>query len=93
MNESLCVQAAQADMALTLVQAQHVRQLQQLQEKAGNSCREQVEELQGRLLEEQRRSQQMEETLRLQAQHSCSQISTKQVHNFSNMLMLATMCF
>lgn len=80
-------------MALTLVQAQHVRQLQRLEEKSGDSCREQVEELQAQLLEEQRRSQRLEETLRLQAQHSCSQISMKQVHNFSNMLMLATMCF
>lgn len=74
-----CVQAARADTALSLVQAQHVRQLQQLQERAGDGCREQVEELQARLGEEQQRSQQLEETLRLQAQQSCSQISMKQV--------------
>lgn len=78
---SSCVQAVRADTALSLVQAQHVRQLQQLQERAGDGCREQVEELQTRLGEEQRRSQQLEETLRLQAQQSCSQISMKQVDN------------
>ncbi|XP_071329585.1 ninein-like protein isoform X2 [Trachinotus anak] len=71
-------QAARADTALSLVQAQHVRQLQELQERAGNGHREQVELLQVRLVEEQRRSQQLEETLRLQAQQSSSQISIKQ---------------
>ncbi|XP_044069876.1 ninein-like protein isoform X3 [Siniperca chuatsi] len=71
-------QAARADAALSLVQAQHVRQLQELQERAGGGCREQVELLQARLVEEQSRSQQLEETLRLQAQQSSSQISTKQ---------------
>lgn len=87
------MQAVRADVALTVVQAQHVRQLQQLEEKAGDSCREQVEELQVRLLEEQRRSQQLEDTLRLQAQHSCSKISRKQVHILGNVLMLATTGF
>ncbi len=75
----LYVLAVRADAALSLAQAQHVRQLQELQEHAGDSCREQVELLQARLLEEQRRSQQLEETLRLQAQQSSSQISMKQV--------------
>lgn len=76
-----CVQVVRADTALSLVQAQHLRQLQQLQERAGDSGREKVEELQARLAEEQRRSQQLEETLRLQAQQSSSQISMKQVDN------------
>ncbi|XP_041802842.1 ninein-like protein isoform X2 [Chelmon rostratus] len=71
-------QAERADAALGLAQAQHLRQLQQLQERAGDGCREQVELLQARLVEEQRRSQQLEETLRLQAQQSSSQISMKQ---------------
>lgn len=93
------MQAVQADTTLSLVQAQHVRQLQEVQERAGDGCREQVELLQVRLMEEQRRSQQLEETLRLQAQQSCSQITTKQVNTevrghwisvreLSNMLML-----
>ncbi|XP_076599233.1 ninein-like protein isoform X2 [Chaetodon auriga] len=71
-------QVQRADAALSVVQAQHLRQLQQLQERAGDGCREQVEQLQARLVEEQRRSQQLEETLRLQAQQSSSQISMKQ---------------
>lgn len=74
------VQAARADTALGLVQAQLLRQLQELQERAGDGPREQVELLQVRLQEEQRRSQQLEETLRIQAQQSCSQISIKQVN-------------
>nr|XP_020477934.1 ninein-like protein isoform X2 [Monopterus albus] len=71
-------QAVRADAALSLVQAQHVRQLQQVQERTDGGCREQVELLQARLVEEQRRSQQLEETLRLQAQQSGSQINLKQ---------------
>lgn len=78
---SSCVQAVRADTALGLVRAQHVRKLQQLQEKADDGCREQVEELQARLVEEQRRSQQLVETLRLQVQQSSSQISMKQVNH------------
>ncbi|XP_029131422.1 ninein-like protein isoform X2 [Labrus bergylta] len=71
-------QALQADTALSLVQAQHLRQLQELQERAGEGTREQVELLQARLMEEQRRSQQLEDTLRLQAQQSSTQLSMKQ---------------
>uniref|UniRef100_A0A3B4WJZ7 Ninein-like n=1 Tax=Seriola lalandi dorsalis TaxID=1841481 RepID=A0A3B4WJZ7_SERLL len=71
-------QAARADTALSLVQAQHLRQLQQLRERMGEGRREEVELLQVRLEEEQRRSQQLEETLRLHAQQSSSQISIKQ---------------
>ncbi|KAG8000409.1 Ninein-like protein [Nibea albiflora] len=59
-------------------QAQHLRRLQELQERAGDGSREQVELLQARLEEEHRRSQQLEEALRLQAQQSSSQISMKQ---------------
>lgn len=69
-----------ADTALSLLQAQHMRQLQELQERMGDGHREQVELLQAQLVEEQRRSQQLEETLRLQAQQSSSQISIKQVN-------------
>ncbi|XP_028983178.1 ninein-like protein isoform X2 [Betta splendens] len=71
-------QALRADAALGLVQAQQVRHLQELKERVGDGHREQVELLQAQLLEEQRRSQQLEETLRLQAQQSSSQISIKQ---------------
>lgn len=70
-HDMTCVQAVRADATLSLVQVKHPKELQTLQEK--------VEELQARLVEEQRRSQQLEETLRLQAQQSSSQISMKQV--------------
>uniref|UniRef100_UPI0037E8D2BE ninein-like protein n=1 Tax=Semicossyphus pulcher TaxID=241346 RepID=UPI0037E8D2BE len=71
-------QAMRADTTLGLVQAQHLRQLQELHEQAGDCSREQVELLQARLVEEQRRSQQLEEALRLQAQQSSTQLSMKQ---------------
>lgn len=71
------LQALRADTALGLVRAQQLRRTQQLQEEVG--YREQVELLQVQLVEEQRRSQQLEETLKLQAQQSTSQISIRQV--------------
>ncbi|XP_026165109.1 ninein-like protein isoform X2 [Mastacembelus armatus] len=71
-------QVVRADTALSLVQAQHVQQLQQLQERVGDGSREEVELLQARLVEEQRRNQQLEETLKLQAQQSSSQVNLKQ---------------
>ncbi|XP_006810602.1 ninein-like [Neolamprologus brichardi] len=67
------VQAVRADAALSVAQAQHLRQQQE-----DNSCRERAEVLQARLVEEQRRSLQLEEELRQQEQKSSSQISTKQ---------------
>ena len=75
---SLSPQVARADGALGLMEAQHLRWLQQ-QEQAEEGFREQVELLQARLAEEQRRSRQLEEALRLQAQQSSSQIGLKQV--------------
>ncbi|MEQ2287302.1 hypothetical protein AMECASPLE_010958 [Ameca splendens] len=69
-------QVLRSDAALSVAKAQHLRQRQQLQEQAG--CREQVEQLQLQLQEEQMRSQQLEEKITLQVQHSRSQISMKQ---------------
>lgn len=63
------VQAARADAVLSLVQVQ-----QQRGEDGGK-----MEELQTRLMEEQRRTQQLEETLRSHVQQSSSQINMKQV--------------
>lgn len=40
-----------------------------------------MEALQSRLVEEQKRSQQLEETLRLQVQQSSSQVNMKQVND------------
>ncbi|XP_035029185.2 ninein-like protein isoform X2 [Hippoglossus stenolepis] len=63
---------------LEMARTQAENQLQEVQERASGGRIEQVEQLQVRLLEEQRRSQQLEETLKLQAQQSSSQISVKQ---------------
>ncbi|XP_054874360.1 ninein-like protein isoform X4 [Amphiprion ocellaris] len=71
-------QAVRADASLSLLQAQHLRQLQQLQERTDGGRMERLEELQEKLEEEQRRSQQLEETLKMQLQQSTSQISMKQ---------------
>lgn len=79
LNLSCCLQAAQADATLTLVRAQHVRQLQQLQEAAGGDSVQQLKTMKVQLQEEQRRSQQLEEELKLQAQQSSSHITMKQV--------------
>lgn len=79
-NKVFPLQVVRADTALSLVQVQHLRQLQELQEHVGDNHREQVEQLQARLVDEQRRSRQLEETLRFQAQQSSSQISIKQVN-------------
>ncbi|XP_041866803.1 ninein-like protein isoform X2 [Melanotaenia boesemani] len=69
-------QAVRADAALSVVQAQQLRQLHELQEQAGG--RKEAELLQERLEEEMRKSQELEEALQLQAQQSSSQISVKQ---------------
>ncbi|XP_051815956.1 ninein-like protein isoform X10 [Acanthochromis polyacanthus] len=71
-------QAVRADASLSLMQAQHMRQLQQLQERTDGGRMERLEELQEKLEEEQRRSQQLEEALKMQLQQSSSQISMKQ---------------
>ncbi|XP_076747489.1 ninein-like protein isoform X3 [Maylandia zebra] len=72
-NQELQHQAVRADAALSVAQAQHLRQQQE-----DNSCRDWAEVLQARLMEEQRSRLQLEEELRQQEQKSSSQISTKQ---------------
>uniref|UniRef100_A0A1A8LFJ8 Ninein-like n=1 Tax=Nothobranchius pienaari TaxID=704102 RepID=A0A1A8LFJ8_9TELE len=69
-------QAVRADTALSVAKAQHLRQVQQLQQQAG--CGEQVEVLQAQLEAEMKRSQQLEEVAKLQVQQSGSQIIMKQ---------------
>ncbi|XP_078137736.1 ninein-like protein isoform X2 [Sander vitreus] len=71
-------QAVQANTTLGLVQAQHARRLQELQRRAADDYREQTEQLHARLLEEQRKSQQLEEQLRLENQQSSAHLSRKQ---------------
>ncbi|XP_028844526.1 ninein-like protein isoform X2 [Denticeps clupeoides] len=71
-------QALRANTALSLVQAQHTREVQQMREQVGVGSREQLVQIQGQLTEQQRRSQQMEETLRSQAQKASAQLALKQ---------------
>uniref|UniRef100_A0A3P9H4X0 Ninein like n=1 Tax=Oryzias latipes TaxID=8090 RepID=A0A3P9H4X0_ORYLA len=71
-------QAAQANAAVTLLQAQLQQQKHELQEQAGGGHRERAELLQAQLDEEVKRSQQLEEALNLQVQQSRSQIKMKQ---------------
>ncbi|XP_071380937.1 ninein-like protein, partial [Centroberyx affinis] len=71
-------QAAAAGVALSLVQAQHARRLQDLQQQAGAGRRDQLEPLQLRLDQETRRSLQLEENLRLQAHNTSTQIHLQQ---------------
>lgn len=76
------VQAVRADAALSVAQAQHLRQQQE-----DNSCRDWAEVLQARLMEQRSRLQ-LEEELRQQEQKSSSQISTKQVGQRSEVTLL-----
>ncbi|KAM9561082.1 ninein-like protein isoform 2-T2 [Salvelinus alpinus] len=71
-------QALRAETALTLAQAQHAQQLQQFREQAGLGSREQLAHLQAQLAEERRRGQQLEETLRTQAQQASAQMGLQQ---------------
>uniref|UniRef100_A0A3P9L6D4 Ninein like n=1 Tax=Oryzias latipes TaxID=8090 RepID=A0A3P9L6D4_ORYLA len=71
-------QAAQANAAVTLLQAQLQQQKHELQEQAGGGHRERAELLQAQLDKEVKRSQQLEEALNLQVQQSRSQIKMKQ---------------
>ncbi|KAK2824718.1 hypothetical protein Q5P01_021893 [Channa striata] len=71
-------QAVRVDRALSLVQAQHTRQLQEIQERVHDGHREQVALLQAQLMEEQRKNQQLDETLKVQVQQTSSQLSIKQ---------------
>uniref|UniRef100_A0A673XH28 Ninein-like n=1 Tax=Salmo trutta TaxID=8032 RepID=A0A673XH28_SALTR len=71
-------QALMVDTALTLAQAQHVRELQQLREQAGLESREQLAYFQAQLADEKRRGQKLQQTLRTQAQQASTQIGLQQ---------------
>nr|XP_029496666.1 ninein-like protein isoform X2 [Oncorhynchus nerka] len=71
-------QALRAETALTLAQVQHAQQLQQFREQAGLGSREQLAHLQAQLAEERHRGQQLEETLRTQAQQASAQMGLQQ---------------
>ncbi|XP_041736751.1 ninein-like protein isoform X2 [Coregonus clupeaformis] len=71
-------QALRADTSLTLAQAQHAQQLQRLREQAELGSREQLTHLQAQLAEERHRGQQLEQTLRIQAQQASTQMGLQQ---------------
>ncbi|XP_062256652.1 ninein-like protein isoform X6 [Platichthys flesus] len=88
-RQSVQKQELQHKLTELQLQSADVHKLTQEKQKLKNKVSElemarmqaenqQVEQLQVRLLEERRRSQQLEETLKLQAQQSSSQISVKQ---------------
>uniref|UniRef100_A0A8C7M307 Ninein like n=1 Tax=Oncorhynchus mykiss TaxID=8022 RepID=A0A8C7M307_ONCMY len=71
-------QALMVDTALTLAQAQHVQELQQLREQAGLGSMEQLAHFQAQLADEKRRGKKLQQTLRTQAQQASTQIGLQQ---------------
>ncbi|XP_071996801.1 ninein-like protein isoform X3 [Engystomops pustulosus] len=68
-----------ANSRMTLVQSQHMREVQQLKEKAHSSVpREQVTQLQNRILEEQQKVQQLQERMRFHAEQTNRQLAVQQ---------------
>ncbi|KAB5581778.1 hypothetical protein PHYPO_G00179570 [Pangasianodon hypophthalmus] len=71
-------QALRANTALSLSQAQHVREVQQLQEQIGLNTQEWLSNLQTKLAEEQSKTQQLEVQLHSQAQQARTQVNLQQ---------------
>ncbi|XP_060781840.1 ninein-like protein isoform X5 [Neoarius graeffei] len=71
-------QALRANTALSLSQAQHVREVQQLKERIGLNTQEQLSNLQGQLAEEQNQIQQLKVQLHSQAQQATMQLNLQQ---------------
>ncbi|KAG8544755.1 hypothetical protein GDO81_021966 [Engystomops pustulosus] len=68
-----------ANSRMTLVQSQHMREVQQLKEKAHSAVpREQVTQLQNRILEEQQKVQQLQERMRFHAEQTNRQLAVQQ---------------
>uniref|UniRef100_A0A3B1K080 Ninein-like protein n=1 Tax=Astyanax mexicanus TaxID=7994 RepID=A0A3B1K080_ASTMX len=71
-------QALRANTDLSLSQAQHVREVQQLREQVGTGTREQLAHMHAQLTEQQSRTQQLAEQLRTQGQQASTQLSLQQ---------------
>ncbi|XP_067277678.1 ninein-like protein isoform X4 [Pseudorasbora parva] len=71
-------QALRAESALSLVQAQRVREVQELREQVGSGTREHLSHLQTQLAEQQRRTQDLEGLLRSQAKQAGVQMGLQQ---------------
>ncbi|KAM3931512.1 ninein-like protein [Leptodactylus fuscus] len=67
-----------ANSKLTIAQSQHMREVQQLKEASSAVSREQVAELQNRLLEEQQKVQQLQERMRAHADQTNRQLAMQQ---------------
>lgn len=73
-------QALRANTDLSLSQAQHLREVQQLREQVGIGTREQLAHMQTVLAEQQSRTRQLEEQLRSQIQQASTQLNLQQVN-------------
>ncbi|XP_066535234.1 ninein-like protein isoform X1 [Hoplias malabaricus] len=71
-------QALRANTDLSLSQAQHVREVQQLREQVSTGTREQLAHLNTLLTEYQTRAQQLEEQLHTQARQASNQLNLQQ---------------
>ncbi|XP_051503633.1 ninein-like protein isoform X2 [Myxocyprinus asiaticus] len=71
-------QALRADSALSLIQAQHTREVHELREQVGSGTREHLAHLQTQLAEQQRRTQDVEDLLRSQAKQANVQMGLQQ---------------
>ncbi|XP_060728405.1 ninein-like protein isoform X3 [Tachysurus vachellii] len=71
-------QALRANTALSLSQAQHVREVQQLQEQIGFNTQQQLSNLHTQLTEEQSEKQQLEVQLHAQAQQAKTRLNLQQ---------------
>ncbi|XP_059422665.1 ninein-like protein isoform X3 [Carassius carassius] len=71
-------QALRAHSALSLVQAQHAREVQELRDQVGSGTREHLAHLQSQLVEQQRRTQDLEDLLRSQAKQAGVQLGLQQ---------------
>ncbi|XP_067242038.1 ninein-like protein isoform X3 [Chanodichthys erythropterus] len=71
-------QALRAESALSLVRAQHTREVQELREQAGSGTREHLAHLQTQLAEQQLRTRDLEGLLRSQAKQAGVQMGLQQ---------------
>ncbi|XP_066553166.1 ninein-like protein isoform X2 [Amia ocellicauda] len=79
-------QLLEARTSLTLAQSRHARELEQLRERADAALpREQAQSLQGQLVEERHRGQELQEQLQAQAQQAGMQMSLQQ-EQYENVL-------
>lgn len=69
-----------ANTALSLSKAQHVREVQELQEQIGVNTQEQLSNVHMQLAEQQSKTQQLEVQLHSQAQQARIHLNLQQVH-------------